>query len=135
MTDASFGNCDVISTSWTWFFPEILTLSRFIKVNCTTKTIVVHIIRFALLLWIQNGVACFCTFNGFRENWIYMMKGQKFRLPPIWDPLLVWWPPPSKFPKFFFNLLINPFCDDFCQKIPWHEVLSVLHKELVKYAC
>ena len=54
---------------------------------------------------------------------------------------IIWWKvknsgsrlfgtPCSKFQKFFFNLLINSFCDDFCQKIPSHEVLSVLHKEM-----
>ena len=59
----------------------------------------------------------------------------KIPVPAYLGPLARSMTPPSKFPKLFFNLLINPFCDDFYQKIPWHEVLSVLHKELVKYAC
>ena len=45
----------------------------------------------------------FCTFNGFRENWIYMMKGPKFRFPPIWDPLFVWWPPPRNYQNSFLT--------------------------------
>ena len=116
MTDAPFGSCDVTSISRTWFFPEILTLSRFIKVNCNPGTIFVHTVRFASLLWIQNGVDCFCTFNGFRENWNYMMKGQKLRLPPIWDPLLVWWPPPRNFKNSFLTFQSTHFMMIFAKK-------------------
>ena len=32
-------------------------------------------------------------------------------------------PPPSKFQKIVFNLLVNPFGDDFNKKTRWHDIM------------
>ena len=41
---------------------------------------------------------------------------------------------PSKFRKIVLNLLMDLFDDDLHQEIRWEDIISVLHKEILKYS-
>ena len=79
------GNFTTFFALRTRFFIEISNPSLFIRVKYSPRTIFSHTIRFAILLWIKNGVYYFSIFNGFRENWIYVPKSQKIPFLPIFD--------------------------------------------------